>query len=73
MQELKSWQIKIKDLTTSISGLRTSLKELQAALPQANRFVSEVNQDLNKWQFKSQYRLEQINSILDQLAKKASR
>ena len=70
MRELKSWQAKFKDLTTSVSGLQASLKELQATLPQVDRFVSDVNQDLNKWQFKSMYLLEQINKILDRLTKK---
>ena len=70
MRELKSWQAKFKDLTTCVSGLQASLKELQATLPQVDRFVSDVNQDLNKWQFKSKYRLEQINKILDRLTKK---
>lgn len=67
MQQLKDMQTSLRKLGNSVTQLRASINELQTALPAVANFVSEVERDVKKWQFKTQPRLNRIQIILDVL------
>ncbi|MBD5807371.1 hypothetical protein [Limosilactobacillus walteri] len=67
MQQLKDMQTSLRKLGNSVTQLRASINELQTSLPAVTNFVSEVERDVKKWQFKTQPRLNRIQIILDVL------
>ena len=67
MQQLKDMQTSLRKLGNSVTQLRASINELQTSLPAVTHFVSEVERDVKKWQFKTQPRLNRIQIILDVL------
>lgn len=57
----------VKDLIHSVQGLRDNIKKLQQALPAVTEFQNEVQRSVDKWQFKSQPRIDKIKETADQL------
>ncbi|MBB1070340.1 hypothetical protein H5S40_09265 [Limosilactobacillus sp. RRLNB_1_1] len=67
MQQLKEIQTSLRKLSNNVTQLQENISDLQAALPAVANFVSEVERDVKKWQFKTQPRLNRIQIILDVL------
>ncbi|MBB1122631.1 hypothetical protein [Limosilactobacillus albertensis] len=67
MQRLKEIQTSLRKLSNNVTQLQENISDLQAALPAVANFVSEVERDVKKWQFKTQPRLNRIQIILDVL------
>lgn len=67
MQQLKEIQTSLRKLSNNVTQLQENISDLQAALPAVVNFVSEVERDVKKWQFKTQPRLNRIQIILDVL------
>lgn len=61
----------IKQLYFSIKDLGASLKELQASTAGVKKFTTEIERQVNRWQFKSEPAINKIQQLTKQLKKTA--
>lgn len=67
MQLIKDTIVNVKKLAHRFQDLQKNVKKLQASLPAVNEFQAEITTAVEKWQFKDQHRLEQIQKITEKL------
>lgn len=67
MQLIKDTIVDVKKLAHCFQDLQKNVKKLQASLPAVNEFQAEITTAVEKWQFKDQHRLEQIQKITEKL------
>lgn len=67
MGAIKESIVDVKKLIHSVRNLQSNVKKLQQALPAVMEFQSEIQRSVDKWQFKSQPRIDKIKETADQL------
>lgn len=66
-KEIKELVAGVQRLQGQVKSLQQGITRLQAATATASHFVDEIQQAVNKWQFKNQPRLARISKIIDRL------